>query len=125
YFFRYAWDPVYNLADARIYVAFGLEPVIYVFDDSPPYPLLSSFPLDLQEYRYFKGDDEFSSHWTFFGLRFTSGMILNIKKFEGYFLVAYFPGYDYMDTDMHFSNKSPEETVAFRDWMKQKYPNRI
>lgn len=125
YFFRNAWDPVYNLADARIYVAFGLEPVIYVFDDSPPYPLLSSFPLDLQEYRYFKGADEFSSHWTFFGLRFTSGMILNIKKFEGYFLVAYFPGYDNADTDMRFSNKSPEETVAFNDRMKQKYPNRI
>ena len=122
HFFRNAWDPVYNLADARIYLAFGLEPVIYVFDDSPPYPLLSSIPLDLQEYRYFKGTDEFSSDW---GLRFTSGMILNIKKFEGYFLVAYFPGYDNTDTEMHFSNKSPEETVAFRNRMKQKYPNRI
>lgn len=125
YFFRNAWDPVYNLADARIYVAFGLEPVIYVFDDSPPYPLLSSFPLDLPEYRFFTGADDFSSHWTFFGSRFTSGMTLNIKKFEGLFLIAYFPGYDNADTDMRFSNKSPQETVAFNDRMKQKYPNRI
>ena len=56
---------------------------------------------------------------------FTSGLILNIKKFEGYVLVAYFPGYGNLDTEMHFSNKSPEETVAFRDRMKRKYPNRI
>lgn len=60
HFFRNAWDPVYHLADDRIYVAFGLEPVIYVFDDKPPYPLLSSLPLDLPEYRYFKGAEEFS-----------------------------------------------------------------
>lgn len=125
HFFRNAWDPVYHLADDRIYVAFGLEPVIYVFDDKPPYPLLSSLPLDLPEYRYFKGAEEFSPNWTFFGLRFTSGMILNIKKIDGYFLVAYFPGYNNEDTEMRFSDKSPEEAVAFNDRMKKKYPHRI
>src|SRR5690606_23475247 len=125
HFFRNAWDPVYHLADDRIYVAFGLEAVIYVFDDSPPYPLLSSLPLDLPEYRYFKGADEYSSHWTFFMLRFTSGMILNIKKFDGHFLVAYFPGYNSEDTEMRFSDISPEEALAFNDRMKQKYPYRI
>src|SRR5690606_23722928 len=57
HFFRNAWDPVYTLADDKIYVAFGLEPVIYVYDDSPHYSLLSSFPLDLKEYRNFKGAD--------------------------------------------------------------------
>src|SRR5690606_5967716 len=124
HFFRNAWNPVYDLADDKIYVAFGLESGIYVFNDSLPYRLHYSFPLDLQEYRNFKGADEFSSDWTFFGLRFTSGLILNIKKFEGYVLVVYFPGYDNVDTEMHFSNKSPEETVAFRNRMKRKYPNR-
>src|SRR5690606_40084399 len=104
-----AWDPVYHPADDRIYVSFGLEPVIYVFDDSPPYSLLSSLPLDLPEYRYFKGADEYSSHWTFFMLRFTSGMVLNIKKFDGDFLVAYFPGYNSEDTEMRFSDIRSEE----------------
>lgn len=125
YFFRNAWDPVFHLADDRIYVAFGLEPVIYGFDDSPPYSLLSTFPLNLPEYRHFKGADSFSSDWTFFGLRFTSGMILNVKKFNEYFLVAYFPGYDVLDTETGFEKKSPEEAKIFRERMMKKYPARI
>ncbi len=120
YFFRNAWDPVFHLTDDRIFVAFGLEPVIYIFDDSPPYALVSSFPLDLPEYRYFKGADNFSSNWTFFGLRFTSGMILNVKKFDGYFLVAYFPGYDNVDIEMRFSNQTQEEITTFNARMKEK-----
>ena len=52
-------------------------------------------------------------------------MILNIKKIDGYFLVAYFPGYNNEDTEMRFSDKSPEEALAFNDRMKKKYPPRI
>lgn len=125
HFFRNAWDAVYELADDRIYVTFGLEPVIYVFEDAPPYSLVSSLPLELREYRYFKGADSFSSDWTFFGLRFNSGMILNVKKFDGHFLVAYFPGYDDADLEMRFSNKSEEETLEFNARMNLKYPHRI
>ncbi|EIM75799.1 hypothetical protein A3SI_12119 [Nitritalea halalkaliphila LW7] len=103
-FFRNAWDPVFHLADDRIYVIFGLEPVIYVYKNSPPYSLITSFPINLPEYRHFKGADSFSSDWTFFGLRFNTGIILNVKKLDGYFLVAYFPGYDEADLEMRFSN---------------------
>lgn len=37
HFFRNAWDPTFALADNLIYVVFGLEKVIYAFEDSPPY----------------------------------------------------------------------------------------
>jgi hypothetical protein len=125
YFFRNAWDPVFHLADNKIYVAFGLDPTIYAFDDNAPYTLDFSLPLNLPEYNYFKGTDEYSDDFSFFGLRFISGMILNVKKFDGYFLVAYFPGYDLMDAEIYFENKSPEEAKIFRDSMQQKYPSRI
>lgn len=125
HFFRNAWDPVFNLADNKIYVAFGLEPVIYVFDHSPPYSLLYTLPLNLPEYRHFEGNDSFSSDWTIFGLRFTPGMILNLKKFNDYFLVAYFPGYDALDTETYLENKSPEETTMFLERMEEKYPSSI
>src|SRR5690606_4420855 len=55
YFFRDSWTPIFTLADDLIYVAFGIEPVIYVYETSPPYSLVSSIPLDLPEYWYFKG----------------------------------------------------------------------
>lgn len=106
-------------------MAFGLEPMIYAFEDSQPYSLISTFPLNVPEYRYFKGADNFSSHSTPLGLRFTSAFIENIKKIDEYFLVAYFPGYDNADTEMHFSNKTPGETAAFNAKIKEKYPYRI
>ena len=125
YFFRSAWDPVYELADGLIYVAFGLEPVIYAYEDSPPYSLVSSLPLELPEYRHFKGANSFNQDLEYFRHRFTSAFIENIKKVDGYFLVAYFPGYDNADTEMRFSNQTPEEIVVFNERMREKYPYRI
>lgn len=125
YFFRNAWDPVFHLENKKIHVAFGLEPVIYTFNAFPPYELESTLPIDLKDYNYFKGADEYSEDVSFFGLRFTSGMILNIKKFQEFFLVAYFPGYDDLDTQTNFENKSPEESKLFYERMKKKYPHRI
>jgi hypothetical protein len=125
YFFRNAWDPVFHLSDNKIYVAFGLEPSIYVFNVSPPYELEFSLPINLKDYNYFKGANEYSEDVSFFGLRFTSGMILNIKKFNGYFIVAYFPGYDELDTQTNFENKSLEESRLFQERMQIKYPSRI
>lgn len=125
HFFRSAWDPAFTLADNHIYVAFGLEPVIYVYEDSAPYSLLYSIPLDLPEYRYFKGTDSFTEEGNTLLLRFTSAFVENIKKIDDYFLVAYFPGYDNADSEMRFTDKSPEEAIAFNDRMKQKYPYRI
>lgn len=125
YFFRNAWDPVFHIENKKIHVAFGLEPVIYTFEASPPYELESTLPIDLKDYNYFKGADEYSEDVSFFGLRFTSGMILNIKKFQDFFLVAYFPGYDQLDTQTNFENKSQDEAKDFRERMQKKYPSRI
>ena len=55
YFFRNSWAPAFTLVDDLIYVAFGIEPVIYSYEASPPYSLVSSISLDLPDYRYFKG----------------------------------------------------------------------
>ena len=125
YFFRSAWDPIYDLADGFIYVAFGLEPVIYIYEDNAPYRLSSKLSLELPEYRYFKGANSFNQNLEFFRHRFTSGFIENIKKFNKYYLVGYFPGYNDADTEMRFSKKSPEETAAFNTRMKNKYPYQI
>jgi hypothetical protein len=125
YFYRNAWDPVFHIENKKIHVAFGLEPVIYTFDASPPFELDSALPIDLKDYNYFKGADEYSEEISFFGLRFTSAMILNIKKYQDFFLVAYFPGYDDLDTQTNFENKSPEESKLFYERMKKKYPHRI
>lgn len=125
YFYRNAWDPVFHIENKKIHVAFGLEPVIYTFDASPPYELDSTLPIDLKDYNYFKGADEYSEDVSFFGLRFTSGMILNIKKYQDFFLVAYFPGYDQLDTQTNFENKSQDEAKDFRERMQKKYPSRI
>jgi hypothetical protein len=125
HFFRNAWDPVFHIENKKIHVAFGLEPVIYTFNAYPPYGLDSVLPIDLKNYNYFKGADEYSENVSFFGLRFTSGMILNIKKYQDFFLVAYFPGYDELDTQTNFENKSQEEAKDFRERMQKKYPPRI
>ena len=123
YFYSNSWAPVYSLSGDKIYAAFGLEPVIYVFDTNPPYSLLSSLPLDLPEYRYFEGRDSFTTDFSFFLLgSVTSGRILNIKKVDGYFLIAYFPGYDPADTEMQLSNKSRSENIDFNARMAEKYP---
>src|SRR5690554_1939186 len=34
YFFRDSWAPVFTLADELIYVAFGIEPIIYIYESS-------------------------------------------------------------------------------------------
>ncbi|TXE11501.1 hypothetical protein ESV85_10600 [Algoriphagus aquimarinus] len=123
YFYPNSWAPVYSLSDDKIYVAFGLEPVIYVFDSNPPYSLISSFPLDLPEYRYFEGRDKYSRDLTFFFLSVvTSGRILNIKKVDGYFLVAYTQGYSNADIEMRIAKKSEEETIDFNNRIDEKYP---
>lgn len=125
YFFRDAWAPAFTLTDELIYVVFGIEPVIYIYETSPPYSLVSSIPLDLADYRYFKGADSYSSDVRFFGQQRVSGRILNIKRINGYFMVAYFPGFDAFDTEEQFANKSPEEAVIFTNKMQEKYLHRI
>ncbi|WP_235941071.1 hypothetical protein [Cyclobacterium roseum] len=122
YFFRDSWAPSFTLADDRIYVVFGAEPVIYVFSLNKPYSLLSSVPVDLKDYRYFSGSNDNSIDGT---LRFTSGNILNIKKIAGYFVIAYFPGYSDADKEAENENKTQQENLLFRERMLKKYAKRI
>jgi len=123
YFYPNSWAPAYSISDDKIYAAFGLEPVIYVFDTNPPYSLLSSIPLDLPEYSYFEGRDKYSRDLNFFFLSVvTSGRIFNIKKVDGYFLVAYIQGYSPADIEMRMAKKSEEETIDFNNRMDENYP---
>ncbi|WP_246581486.1 hypothetical protein [Echinicola shivajiensis] len=124
HFFRDSWAPAYTSTDDRIYIVFGIEPVIYEFEAKPPYTLISSIPIELPNYRYFKGGD-LKSTADFVGLFLTTGRIYNIKKIDDQFLVAYFPGYDAQDRETSESNKTPEEAKLFRERMAKKYSNHI
>ena len=124
FFFKDAWKPVFMIVDDLIFVVFGIEPVIYVYKTSAPYALVSRIPFDLPEYRYFKGADANSSSLNFFELPFTSGKILNIKWVDGYFVTAYFPGLDALDS-RKYAGKSTQEFIDFNREMRKKYPNRI
>jgi len=125
FFFRDSWAPVFTLADDLIYVAFGIEPTIYIYETAPPYSLISSIPVELSKFYQFKGEESYGSVSDFIGLMISSGRILNIKKVDGYFVMAYFSGYNEMDKKEYFSNKSSGEATVFRERMQKKYPLRI
>lgn len=77
----------------------------------------------MPNYNYFKGASEYNhSDIRFFGQNRTSGKILNIKKLDHYFLLAYFPGFDILDREQAFSNENKE---GFWERMREKYPTRI
>jgi hypothetical protein len=125
YFFRNAWDPAYHLADELIYVAFGVEPVIYGFELKAPHELVTTIPLEIEEFRNFKGGDAFTDEIGSFEGRFQSAFIENIKKIDGHFIIGYFPGYDDGDLVEARENKSVEEKRIFLEKMKKKHPRRI
>jgi hypothetical protein len=122
HFYRGAWEPVFTIEDDEIYVVFGAEPVIYVFSLNKPYSLISSMPIDLEDYRYFGGS---VNNAIDFSLMFTSGRVVNIKKLDGYFIIAYFPGYSSADKEAENENKSHEENLLYRERMLKKYAQRI
>ncbi|WP_339713011.1 hypothetical protein [Cyclobacterium amurskyense] len=125
YFFSSAWEPSYTVSDNLIYVVFGVEPTIYLFQNTKPHSLVSKILLDLPDYRYYKGSDTYSDDVRFFGHSKTSGKIRNINKLDKYFIIAYFPGYERLDIEEAFISKSPEEARLFWDRMREKYPHRI
>ncbi|MBN7817355.1 hypothetical protein [Algoriphagus pacificus] len=125
FFFNNAWDPAFTIADNFVYVVFGVEPVIYSYDKHPPYSLISKTNLELPEYNYFKGAEKITSDVSFFGQRRTSGRILNIKKIGEFFIIVYFPGFDFTDTQEQFENKSREESMLFQKRMNEKYPHKV
>ena len=124
HFFSPSWYPVFTVDEEHIYVAFGLESVIYVYEATEPYSLKFSIPLDLPDYNYSKGTED-PNDVRFISMLFSSGRIDNIKKIDGKYIVAYFPGYNETDTETNFENKSPEEASIFREKMMEKYPKRI
>lgn len=125
YFFAHSWKPIFTISNDIIYVAFGIEPVIYAFDSEPPYTLVKRIPLDLKEYRYYKGGNDYSSVANFMHLRNSTGRIEAVKIMDGYYIISYFPGFNKVDIEQSLMNKSPEEAKIFRERMQEKYPNRI
>ncbi|MFD2033221.1 hypothetical protein ACFSKL_00380 [Belliella marina] len=125
YFYRFAWRPVYTIEHEKIYVVFGGEPTIYIYDGKKPFKLISSIPIDLHNYQYFKGSDDKNLGHDFIGLFLSSGRIENIKKFGDNFLVSYFQGYEDVDREYFFANKTPDEAKKLRERLKEKYPFRL
>jgi hypothetical protein len=124
YFFSPTWFPVFTHDEDNIYVAFGLEPLIHVYEAKEPYSLKSSIQLNLRDYNYSKGTED-PNDIRFISMLFSSGRIDNIKKIDGVFVVAYFQGYNVTDTETNFENKSPVDASIFREKMMEKYPKRI
>lgn len=124
YFFSASWFPVFTHYEDYIYVAFGSEPEIYVFEANEPFKVKHSISLKLPNYYFGKGTDD-PNDFKYIGMVFTSGRIENIKRLGEYFILGYFPGYDALDTEKSFENKSPEEAIHFREKMLKKYPSRL
>jgi len=122
HFFRDAWAPVFEVTKEHLYVAFGVEPVIYTYENKPLFTLLAETAIDLPNYHYFKGQN--NSNVDFMWVMI-SGRIDNIKKVDGYFIIGYFPGYDVIDSAENFENKSPNEARDFGERMRKKYRHRI
>ncbi len=122
HFFRDAWTPAFTVSDDLIYVAFGVEPVIYVYQSYHPYSLVSSIPLDLPGYQNYRGTDHYEINLSLWE---TSAKIDNIKRIDGLFVVAYSPGYNESDLRELYTNKLPQESRDFWQKMLEKYPSRI
>lgn len=122
HFYMNAWEPIFTIKDDRMYVVFGAEPMIYVYSLNKPYSLLSTIPIDLEDYRYFSGSIDNSVDHT---MMFTSGSVLNIKKIDEYFVIAYFPGYSDTDKEAENENKTQQENQLFRERMLKKYAKRV
>lgn len=123
YFARDSWSPVFTTSGELIHVAFGIEPVIYNYQSTPPYSLLATIPLELPDYQYFNGVDSYQTNLEWLWSDY--GRITNIKKLEDHFLVTYYPGYNTYDREVSASNLSPKERKAFIARMSEKYNNRI
>ncbi|WP_339867387.1 hypothetical protein [uncultured Algoriphagus sp.] len=123
FFFSRAWEPVFHISESKLYIVFGLEPVIYIYENQAPFNLISSIPIELPDYHYFKGSEKYNNEDVrFFGHRVTSGKISNIKYVDNYFVLSYFPGFDAADTEMSIStNTGPD----FWNAMRKKYTTRI
>jgi hypothetical protein len=124
FFFMRSWFPIFTVSDERIYVVFGSEPTIYVYQNQFPYALEKRIPLTLNDYALFGGAEEINDE-KLFGMSMISGRVENIKKVNGFFIVAYFPGYDKIDVSTNFEHKTSEEALVFRERMLEKYRHRI
>lgn len=125
HFFKDDWKPVFLIIEDLIYVIFGKEPVIYVYDTSSPYSQFSSISIDLPEYRYSQTVDPKAPALNYFEMPFTSGKILNIKWHKEKFLIAYFPGMKLPDSQPSSEGKSTLELLKLHREMLSKNPIRL
>lgn len=125
YFFNKAWEPAFTIKSDQLHIVFGIEPKIYVFELQPPYSFVNSIPFDLPSYNYFQGANEFINDVQFHSQAKVSGQISTIKWYQDYFLISYFPGYDKVDAEEYFKDKTEEESKLFTDRMLEKYQHRV
>lgn len=125
FFHRDSWIPIYTLSNDFIYVVFGMEPVIYTYENSPPYLLLSSIPIELPEYQLFNGSEDYGPGFEIQGFSSSFGRVKNIKKVDDVFIVGYSQGYDSYDREVSTSSLTLEERNDFRKKMGEKYQDRI
>jgi hypothetical protein len=125
HFFSDAWKPAFTLEGGLIYVVFGIEPTVYVFDATEPYALTSSTPLNLIGYQYYKGSEIKSTALDLFDWPQYSGKILKIHRYHDSLLIVYFPGITPEDTQRLLESNSTIESFNFSREIKRKYPPRL
>ncbi|EON76310.1 hypothetical protein ADIS_3438 [Lunatimonas lonarensis] len=119
-----SWLPAFCISDGFIYVAFGIEPVIYLYDVDPPHELISQFKPSLKDYHYFQGGEN-AKVGTDIGFFLLGGKIESIVRFKEFLLIAYFPGYSPADLSAFQENMGVEERIALRERMDEKYKRRV
>jgi hypothetical protein len=125
FFFKADWVPLFMVDKDEIHIIFGIESVIYTFKINSPDVLLKSIPIHLSTYQHFEGYVNYSSILSRIGHAFSSGKISSFYKFDEYFLITYFPGFDITKFEKKLSNMSTEEMIKFIREMKIHYPNRM
>ncbi|MCC5939066.1 MAG: hypothetical protein JJU34_17435 [Lunatimonas sp.] len=124
YFPSGSWWPAFCISDGFIYVAYGIEPVVYLYDADPPHELISQFKPSLKDYHYFQGSEN-AEVGTDIGLFLLGGKIESIVRFNEFLLISYFPGYSPADVSAFQENMGVEERIVLRERMDEKYKRRL
>ncbi|WP_291785128.1 hypothetical protein [Cecembia sp.] len=123
HFFRDAWAPVFGLTNDKLFVVFGAEPKIFVFDNNNSFSLIKEIPFTIPNYNYFLGESSFNPNSLMY--YFSYGRVETINWLDGVFILGYFPGYNQIDINESLENKSLEGYREFGDRMRKKYPHRF
>lgn len=123
HFFRDAWAPVFELTNDKLFVVFGAEPKIFVFDNNNSFSLIKEIPFNIPNYNYFLGESSYNPNSLMY--YFSYGRVETINWLDGVFILGYFPGYDQIDINESLENKSLEEYREFGERMRKKYSHRF